>query len=609
MERNTSRAACFALLAALLLSAPVFAAAVQEPLQSPFLSPQYPTSKDKITCDYGCTGFGGLALEYLWHVDEAPFGSWEKASGPVYFDCREQGCVPGQKLRLDTRMLNESGATRSSVRQSRNVTLGYRCDLDGEPCADGSCCAGLYCDTRSKPKTCKPPSLQGQPCSTNSNCAAGLECYKVGGITSCTMCVGEGGTIRSASALSCCPGLSMNPNSHACSAPKQQILMGQTMPQGGSEQLYYVTGPEGMASAVALAIFGTLLLIALVYMGGIALENVRMTTWSKQELAELAFSVVAVGIVTLIIAAFSSANAMELASLASPRMPAIYANLSAYDAAQLYLEYAAGTGLRNIANIRSNVGAYEVRVSYQKYECKGLCFISLTGQTLSVYAETIELAIANGMLGTATTAYLAILFQMFTLSYIREGLFIFLLPLAIVMRSIPFMRGLGGALIGIVVAMYVLYPAMLLVDAVSVPAIASGLGQISVPDRDEMGCAGIAMFTGYDGTSSITCVSARPESKLYVASGAALMADSIRTAVLGWLPDSWANTIEPYVPGSEIGVPRPSSMIELMKLNSLVFIVGIFMPAFNFIVIAMLARDLSGFFGEAAEISKLGQMI
>ena len=46
-----------------------------------------------------------------------------------------------------------------------------------------------------------------------------------------------------------------------------------------------------------------------------------------------------------------------------------------------------------------------------------------------------------------------------------------------------------------------------------------------------------------------------------------------------------------------------------IEVNALIFLSAIFLPAINFIVIAALARDLTHFLGEEADISRLGQMV
>ena len=61
------------------------------------------------------------------------------------------------------------------------------------------------------------------------------------------------------------------------------------------------------------------------------------------------------------------------------------------------------------------------------------------------------------------------------------------------------------------------------------------------------------------------------------------------------------------------GLDVPSgSMTDLagsIQVSILIFLAAVFLPAINFIVIAALARDLTHFLGEEADISRLGQMV
>jgi hypothetical protein len=56
-------------------------------------------------------------------------------------------------------------------------------------------------------------------------------------------------------------------------------------------------------------------------------------------------------------------------------------------------------------------------------------------------------------------------------------------------------------------------------------------------------------------------------------------------------------------------LPLLSPTVELLKTNVLIFLTSVFLPAINFIVIVGLARDISHFLGEEADISRLGQMV
>jgi len=563
----------------------------------PHIGPANPTRNDVIVCESNCElpSEPEIALQYMWIASGHPSNTWAiAASPPISLDCRVFGCLVNEQVWLAIKRCNSTNGICSTMAVSEGLTLADACNNYSESCPNSQCCAGFYC---APDWTCQPPPGEGQPCTNESGCQPGLECYQQTGSSPatsiCTGCISGGGTINPGSNLGCCAGLAYNHYAHSCQIPTQAVLIGGPgTGESGETTMYFihVTNPEEAASAEMIAATVALLLIAIVYMAGTVLENTRLKSWSKREISELFFTLVAVGVITFLIAAFSEANIGELVRITSKaNMPFIYennymnyTNLTAYDASALYLEHLAGAGLRNIATIRSNMDAYETRITFQKYKCNGICFIAMNGVTESVHSETLSLAVANSMLGSATVSYLSAVFQFFTLIYIKNGLFLFFLPIAIIIRMIPFMRHFAGALIGIIVALYLLYPTMLIANSMLVPNLAKGfVSNIDVPDRDGLSCLGVDVFTTRSGVSKINCINTD-------------IAKEWDQKVSSWSP--WA-------------LPEPTNELEAMKLNVLMFIAAVFLPAFNFIVIAALGRDLSRFLGDEADISRLGQMV
>ena len=352
----------------------------------------------------------------------------------------------------------------------------------------------------------------------------------------------------------------------------------------GSNGLGNVTSLAGMA-AVATA-----LLIALVYMAGEIAQSARAITWAKTEAVEIFISLAAVALILFAASTFCTAQVGEATSIFS-RTPYIYQGLAdtgIYGGAQIYLENLMGAGLRNMAQLRFNLGAYEMRTSYMEYKCDSICWLSMTSTTEAIHGgETLPLAITNSMLGAATVSYLTAAFEYFTLQYINQGLFLMLLPLAIVVRSLPFMRQLGGAMVGIIVALYVFYPLMLVADAVVAPSLAAGLHS-TIVDRDRTQCAGIDVFRDPDGNEQVACAEPHDQNgKNY----------------------EWELSGVGSVFISDSNLPNPSSLTEAVRANALIFVASVFLAAVNFVVIAALARDLTRLLGEETDISRLGQMV
>lgn len=456
------------------------------------------------------------------------------------------------------------------------------CKTTAQPCtvsgSSDNCCkqptvaTSLVCDDLNNPANplCSEGAGPGEKCDVRVNCVSPYYCEASSGtcrLPQSLTCKGEG--LPCSGNYDCCGTLACDSATSKC-APRQLDVCSAS----SFNDLLLYCGIAGL---------GMISLIAAVYMAGETMQNPRMLIWAKSEAWEVLFSLFIAGMVVFAISTFCSLKVGEVGNIFTG-LPKIYTGFegkNAYQASMMYLENLAGFGLRNMAAIRYNLGAYEVRTSFQQYKCGLLCFLTLTSLSETSYSgESINLSVLNNLLGVATTSYLAVLFQYFTLQYIVGGLFAVFLPIAIIMRSIPFMRNFGGALIGIIVALYVMYPMAQITGAIAVPYLAQGIGGgVEMVDRTTTNCAGIDVFAPISGPNPVSCIGGDSEGSL----------------IRGWT--DFAN------------LPSPHSMTESIKGNVLMFLAAIFLPALEFIVVAALARDISGLLGEEADISRLGQMV
>ena len=441
----------------------------------------------------------------------------------------------------------------------------------GQKCSGAMpCCAPLYCEGSSG--TCKQLcNTSGQTCASQSDCCSPLICNS-GSVPSVCTCKTEG--MACSDATECCGEYSCSTDTHKC--------VSRQLPVCSSDSFSSVTLLAGMAG------IGMIALAAFVYMVGESLQNARMLSWAKSELWEVVFSLFVVSMILFTLSTFCNVTVGEVGTMSSS-LPVIFTGnegKNMYDASMMYLENVAGFGLRNMAQVRSNLGAYEIRTSFQRYDCGAMCFLTMISSTDAKYSgESMDLAVTNNLLGTATISYLSVLFQYFTLQYIVSGLFVLLLPIAIVVRSVPFMRGFGGALIGIIVALYIMYPMAQLSNAVVLPYLAKGMGSVTMSDRDgaSPACAGSGIFAE-PGTSP-------PAFRVSCDTGVAKEMDIGGKGI------------------SEGDLPAVTDLKEGIKTNVLMFLAGVFLPGLDFIVIASLARDISGLLGDEADIARLGQMV
>jgi len=348
-----------------------------------------------------------------------------------------------------------------------------------------------------------------------------------------------------------------------------------------------------LCGIAGLAMFS---LIALVYIGGEALQSPRMLTWAKSESVQAFASLVIVSV--LLFAVFTMCNFQvgEMKSIFGSPLPKIYQGApspygngqdSLYTGAMRYTENLAALALGNVASLRYDLGAYELRTSFNTFECDGICIFSLSSTSVSYFGgESMNLAITNNLLGLATVSYLSVIFQYFTLVYIYNGLFLTFLPLAIIIRSVPFMRHFGGSLIAIFVAIYIMYPLMLVADAYIAPGLAAANAPITMCGRDFLNCQGIGVFSTESQQNVVCSQGTDPCNGKESEKG---------------MENSWQQ--------SAMSAISPNTLSRAIQFNVLIFLAAIFLPAINFIVIAAFGRELSRLIGEEADLSRLGQMI
>ena len=344
----------------------------------------------------------------------------------------------------------------------------------------------------------------------------------------------------------------------------------------------------------ALAMFA---LIALVYIGGETMQSPRMLTWAKSEVVQAFASLAIVSVLLFAVFSLCSFQVGELQSVFGlSSMPKIYQNApspyangkdSLYTGAMRYTENLAALALGNVASLRYDLGAYELRTSFNTFLCDGICVFSLSSTSVSYYGgESMNLAISNNLLGIGTVSYLSVIFQYFTLVYIYQGLFIAFLPIAIIIRSIPFMRHFGGSLIAIFVALYIMYPLMLVADAYIVPGLVPQGTQVIMCGRDFLNCQGINVFSTGSQVGVVCRQGTDPCNGKESEQG---------------MENSWQQ--------SAMSAISPNTLGRAIQFNVLIFLTAVFIPALNFIVIAAFGRELSRLLGEEVDMSRLGQMI
>ncbi|MFH0927658.1 MAG: hypothetical protein V1822_03700 [Candidatus Micrarchaeota archaeon] len=234
------------------------------------------------------------------------------------------------------------------------------------------------------------------------------------------------------------------------------------------------------AGLIAMAI-----IIALVYMGGQSLNNPRLLEWSKSEAVQLLF-VPVIFIIIIWLANFACtfqmselfAWAPSLGNYAGPGTgPAVITGDSTpMVAAQQYLNWALGQTHLTMVMVRRDMGALDMRATHNNYDNQGLGF-GMNGYSYSMYSGDYTTSGTLGMLLNLNTGFmLTLLFEYFSLVFFSasNGFFFALIPLGLIMRSVPFLRSFGGGMVALGVGLFIFYPLVLAMSGIMLGPIYHG---------------------------------------------------------------------------------------------------------------------------------------
>ncbi len=239
------------------------------------------------------------------------------------------------------------------------------------------------------------------------------------------------------------------------------------------------------ADAYTLAIFATFvaaIAIGLAYALGQLLQNPRLNVWAKTELFQSAVSVALVFIALFLVGLIGldpgsefTISAGWLTVLSGEDVEGVYAHPAiseddnVFETSEKYLENLAYFSHRTVRGSRAMMGATDEMSKYTRTPCTPallLCLMGVNGVSVRPLSGTSALMQSSNLfLYTSTAAYLGVLAQIFFLRFIQSGLLVVYLPLAIILRSLPFMRPFGGGLIAICFSLFILLPMLLFMES------------------------------------------------------------------------------------------------------------------------------------------------
>ena len=276
---------------------------------------------------------------------------------------------------------------------------------------------------------------------------------------------------------------------------------------------------SGVYALSVLALGITLIAVGLAYALGQMLRNPRFNVWAKTEVFQVFVTFVLVIVTLFLVDSLCTFQYGALTSLAPISVeayehPAISDTDVVADAAGSYLKNLAYFAHIAMGNSRAVYGGLEKALRYSRSPCMPawlLCMLGPNGYTLAPYrGGSGWIQVANLTLYTDTISYLTVLAQLALLQFILGGGLAVLMPAAIIIRSLPFMRIFGGGMLAICISLLIVYPFLLMMESLFWNPYEmigqenfDGLEGLAGKARDASHSDDLTLYSGGDGYSKL----------------------------------------------------------------------------------------------------------
>ncbi|VVC03827.1 Uncharacterised protein [Candidatus Burarchaeum australiense] len=236
-----------------------------------------------------------------------------------------------------------------------------------------------------------------------------------------------------------------------------------------------LTGLATWSAIIGLSAFLAILTVSLLYMLGKLFRVPTITAWAKIEIYEAAATVMFVAGAAFII---GIACAVDLSFFyyylhpalgPAPMLPPGFTG--AGDFFQASTTYLADLQHLTYANyylpVQTVLQHWEVQASVSKFSClTSICLILPQGWSIDPGTGYYsKMGAGYFILNSLMVAMLSISSLLFMLQYASSGALLLLFPLGAIFRSIPYMRGFGGALMALALVLYLGLPLLLFLNA------------------------------------------------------------------------------------------------------------------------------------------------
>ena len=352
---------------------------------------------------------------------------------------------------------------------------------------------------------------------------------------------------------------------------------------------------EDWLPVMAVGFMALIIIIALAYTLSESLSLPQVGVWAKTETTQLIISALIFVLIAWLIGVQCSFDAGALAKMAgveTEKYGVVNDGDTMMSASLKGLEWSITQTHITTAFIRRELGALSMRATYNKYVPDGAGLIGSGGFSVSPLSGDWTMSgNLNMLLNLNTTFLLSLLFQLFSLLLFstKSGLFLFLVPIGLVMRSIPFLREAGGGLVAIGVGFYILYPMFLAIIAITLPPLYAGHDATNITGFPSAQAIAENEDT-ITGTNIFSYWFDLPELKKRA------------KGVQGTSYDSW---------GAKVTGPLlyTIDLSPLYIMSAYNFIRAILIPSAGLIIIVSFVRDLAAIFGGEVDASRLIGMV
>ncbi|MDO8339346.1 MAG: hypothetical protein Q7T16_01685 [Candidatus Burarchaeum sp.] len=260
---------------------------------------------------------------------------------------------------------------------------------------------------------------------------------------------------------------------------------------------YCTLGITGVSGLIGLSVMLSIFVISLIFMLGRAMRSSTIEAWVKLELYQVLATILFVSGSMFFIGIFCSVDVTFFSdyinlgvvdpALIDPAMFPVNANM--FDASSDYLVwlqnniYGSSTQPGFYLQVKSVLMKWEVQASKSEFNCPGeFCLMMPNGWSIDPGTGFYtKLNAGYAALQALIISMLSVSSLRFMLEYASAGALLILFPIGAFFRSIPYMRGFGGALMALALTLYLALPFILFVNALVAYPVITGTPNLFAP--------------------------------------------------------------------------------------------------------------------------------